>query len=539
MQAGILAIASLISRIIGLLYGSPLTAIIGDEGNGYYSTAYNLYSIVLLISSYSIPSAMSKIISQKLAVKEYRNAQRIFRCALIYVFVVGGLGSLLLFFGAGLFVDGYAVPVLRTFAPFIFIFGPLGVLRGYFQAHRTMVPTSISQVLEQICNAIVSLSAAYFLIQMVKGQGSSIEARNGAIGSALGTGSGIVIALIFMLVTYLVNKGFIDRRAAADKHDDLSYKDIFGLIFKIVTPFILSTFIYNYSATFNSTLFSKILIYVKGIASSDVMTSYGIYARKANVIANLPITMASATAAAMMPNVSTLFATGDVEGTKKLCDKALRVVLMIAIPSAAGLMFLARPIMMLLFPQKSSLSEAAFLLALLSISVVFYSISTVSNSILQGVGKVVTPVINAAIALVIQSVFLVVMLIFTDMGNRALCLAAIVYSLCMCILNELSIKKAINIRQDFRKTYLIPGACAVVMGIAGRLVYELLHIPFGFVLGADGYFTNLFAVGFAIIVAVIVYAFMLVRLHGITEEELYSFPKGTKLVSILKKIRIL
>ena len=161
VQAGILAIAGVISRIIGLLYRSPLTAIIGDEGNGYYSTAYNFYGIVLLISSYSIPSAISKILSGKIAVKEYRNAHKIFRSALIYVAIVGFLGALLLFFGADFLVVGRSATVLRFFAPTIFIFGFLGVLRGYFQAHRTMVPTSISQLIEQLFNAIVSAALVF------------------------------------------------------------------------------------------------------------------------------------------------------------------------------------------------------------------------------------------------------------------------------------------------------------------------------------------------------------------------------------------
>ena len=99
MQAGILAAASIICRMIGLLYRGPLTGIIGDEGNGYYSTAYNIYTIVLLVSSYSIPSAIAKVLAQRLALKEYRNAQRIFKCALVYVMVVGGAASLILFIG--------------------------------------------------------------------------------------------------------------------------------------------------------------------------------------------------------------------------------------------------------------------------------------------------------------------------------------------------------------------------------------------------------------------------------------------------------
>ena len=163
MQAGILAAAGIISRIIGLLYRGPLQSVIGNLGLGYYQSAYNYYTIILLISSYSIPSAISKAIAQKLGEKEYRNAHRLFHGAMIYVLVVGGIASLFLFFGAGLFVSGAAVTVLRTFAPTIFVYGILGVLRGYFQAHKSMAQTSVSQILEQIANAVVSVGAAYLL----------------------------------------------------------------------------------------------------------------------------------------------------------------------------------------------------------------------------------------------------------------------------------------------------------------------------------------------------------------------------------------
>ena len=170
MQAGILAAAGIISRIIGLLYRGPLHSVIGDLGMGYYQSAYNFYTIVLLVSSYSIPAAISKVIAQKLGVKEYRNAHRIFLCAMLYVLVVGGVASLFLFFGAGLFVEGEAaIPVLRTFAPTIFVYGILGVLRGYFQAHKSMSQTSVSQILEQVVNAAVSVGAAYLLINSVMG----------------------------------------------------------------------------------------------------------------------------------------------------------------------------------------------------------------------------------------------------------------------------------------------------------------------------------------------------------------------------------
>ena len=540
VQGGILATAGMISRVIGLLYTSPLTAIIGDEGNGYYSTAYYIYTIVLLISSYSIPSAMSKIISQRLAVHEYRNAQRIFHCALIYVCVVGGIGSLFVFFGAGFLVDGYSIPVLRVFAPIIFIFGPLGVLRGYFQAHRTMIPTSVSQLVEQFLNAFVSVGAAAILVSIAVKNGSdeSKRAMYGAIGSALGTGSGVVIALLFMFFVYNLNKDMIHRKVIHDRHKDMEYGEIFKLIIMIVTPIILSTFIYNYSTTLNSTLFSKIMTYYKGIPHNEVVTRFGVYSRKALVISNFPIAIASAAAATIMPSISTYYAQRKLDVTASLIARVNRMIMMIAIPSAAGLFALSQPIIMLLFPQKSTLPEAAMLMQILAITVIFYSLSTVSNAILQGIGKVNAPVINAAIALVVQTILLVALLMFTDLSNIALAIATIVYSLLMCVLNELSIGRAIRVKQDIKRLYVIPFISSAIMGLSAFLVYELLAFLIGKVLQRE-YFVNLISVAIAIFVAVIVYAVLMVKTKGVTKEELLSFPKGSKIVGLLTKCRLL
>ena len=540
VQAGILAIAGVISRIIGLLYGSPLAAIIGDEGNGYYASAYAIYTIVLLISSYSIPSAMSKIISGKLAVKEYRNAQRIFRCALVYVSVVGGIGSLVLFFAADILVTGRSATVLRFFAPTIFLFGFLGVLRGYFQAHRTMVPTSISQLIEQVFNAIVSIGGALILTGIV---GDAVEnkakrAVYGAIGSALGTGSGVVIALIFMFLVYRYNRPKIMSRMEKDRSEDMATIEIFKMIFMIVTPFILSTFIYNLSTSLNSTLFSRILMHVKDMDESLVAFEYGIFARKAMVITNLPIALASAAASAMIPEVSTTFARGEKEEAGKLVSRVNRVILMISIPCAAGLFALARPVVMILFPQKASLDEAAYLLMFLSITVVFYSLSTVTNAVLQGIGKVNAPVINAVIALIIQSAALAFLLIKTNLQAFALCIVTIIYSFVMCLLNNFVMKRHLRVTNDLKKTYMFPVISSVVMGAVAFGAYKLFELIFNQFVGSD-YFVNLFSTMIAVAIAVSVYFVVLIKSGGASEEDIKRFPKGSSIVGLLKKTRIL
>ncbi|MCR5670977.1 MAG: polysaccharide biosynthesis protein [Butyrivibrio sp.] len=538
VQAGILAIAGLISRVIGLLYGSPLAAIIGDEGNGYYGAAYAIYTIILLLSSYSIPSAMSKIISGKLAVREYRNAHRIFKCALIYVAIVGGMGSLLLFFGADILVAGRSALVLRFFAPTIFLFGFLGVLRGYFQAHRTMVPTSISQLLEQIFNAIVSIGGALILTKVAGEADPSKRAVYGAIGSALGTGSGVIIALIFMYFVYSYNRKTIALKLERDTHEDISNGDAFKLIFFIVTPFILSTFIYNLSTSLNYTLFSRILMHVKNVDESIVAYQYGIFNRKSMVITNLPIALASAAATAMIPEVSTALSRGEKKEAGDIVSRVTRVILMISIPCGAGLFALARPVMMILFPQRASLDEAALLLRILAITVVFYSLSTVTNAVLQGIGKVNAPVFNALISLVLQTGVLAVLLIYTDLGDIALCIVTIIYSFLMCLLNNFVMKRHIPIRNDFKKTYLIPVFASSVMGAGAFGVYGLFDFLIKKIIGGE-YFPNLIATVIAVFVSVFVYFLVLIKSGGANEDDIRRFPKGSSIVSILKKIRIL
>lgn len=536
-QAGILAIAGVITRIIGMLYRSPLTAIIGDEGNGYYSKAYNIYTIVLLISAYSIPSAMSKVIAGKLAVKEYRNAHRIFKCALIYVAIVGALGSLFLFFGADLILAPRSAHVLRFFAPTIFFFGFLGVLRGYSQAHRNMVPTSVSQLFEQMLNAVVSVGGAYVLTRYIGDADESLRAQYGAIGSSLGTGAGVLIALLFMIFVYHVNKKGIHRRIARDTHEDMTDLDAFKLIVSVVTPFILSTFIYQASTSVNATIFEKLLMNYKGIEEHDASIMYGIFSAKAFNIANLPIALSAAAASAMIPEISTSFAKGNKAEAGNTVSRIMRIMLMISIPCAAGLFALARPVTMILYPQKGSLAKASYLLMVLAITVVFYSISTVTNAVLQSVGRLKAPVINAAIALVIQSVVLVPLLIYTNINEYALAIVTILYSLLMCILNNIVMKRSIAVSYDFRKTYALPVISAIVMGIVAFCIHMVFEKLFKLFLGP--YFSNLIATMIAVFIGAFTYFAVLIKTGGATREDILKFPKGAKIAGLLEKIRLL
>ncbi len=539
MQAGILAVAGIISRIIGLLYRSPLHSVIGDLGLGFYQSAYTFYTIVLLISSYSIPAAVSKVIAQKLAVKEYRNAHRIFRCALGYVLVVGGAASLFLFFGAGLLVEEAAVPVLRTFAPTVFIYGMLGVLRGYFQAHKSMAQTSVSQVLEQVANAVVSVGAAYLLIKNTMGTlempaeetEQILRATRGAIGSALGTGVGVLVALLFMFAVYRLNKSFIDRRIRYDRHPEVdSYRDILKMITMVVTPFVLSTAIYNLNDTINNAVYTNLK--VRELDTVGTYSGWGVLSGQALTISKIPIAFASAMAAAMIPTVAQLIAARNVEGAKDKIGVAVKTTMIISIPCAVGLFVLARPVTCLLFPANTQASEdlATGLLMALAISIIFYALSTLNSQILQGLGKMNVPIVNAAIALGVQTVVVVALLFFTKLDLYSVVIANIIYSGIMCALNQLAVRKAIGYRQEIMRTFVIPLLASAFMGAVAWAVYE------GLLLMTK---SPRIAVIPAILIGAAAYFALLILFRGVTEEELRGFPKGHLLVRLAKKCRLM
>ena len=541
MQAGILAAAGIISRIIGLLYRSPLHSVIGSVGLGYYQAAYAYYTIVLLISSYSIPSAISKVIAQKLALKEYRNAHRIFRCALVYVLIVGGIASLFLFFGAGLFVEENAIPVLRSLAPTIFVYGILGVLRGYFQAHKSMVQTSVSQILEQIANAVVSIGGAYILIYTAMGTmeypadaaGEVTRAVNGAIGSALGTGMGVVVALLFMLGVYGLNRGMFLRRIKRDRHKEVdSYGSVFKMITMVVTPFILSTAIYNLIDSVNTQIYTSIYPEKMNLDNVVITSNWGLFSGQAQTISKIPIAFATAMAAAMMPTVAQLIAAKDLAGAREKIGVAVKTTMVISIPCAVGLFVLAKPITNLLFHSnsESELALSAKILMTLSVSVIFYALSTLNNTILQGLGKLNAPIKNAAIALVFQTIAAIGLLFFTDMDIYSIAVANTLYSGLMCVLNQWSVRRAVGYRQEMLHTFGIPFMAAVFMGAGAWAVYEGLLLLTG---------SMTISVIPAVIIAVVIYFVMLILMRGITEQELRGFPKGYLLVKVAKKCRLM
>ncbi|MDR0221609.1 MAG: polysaccharide biosynthesis protein [Lachnospiraceae bacterium] len=528
-QAGILAVAGILSRIIGLLYNSPMTAIIGDEGNGYYEFAYRAYTIVLLVSSYSIPSAISKVVASHLAVGEYKNAHRIFRGALLYVIGVGGLAGVIVFFFADYLVDiSSAATVLRFFAPTILLSGVLGVMRGYFQAHSTMVQTSISQILEQIVNALVSILLAFWLTGLVPLEEATRRSVYGAAGGAIGTGIGVVTGLLFMWGIYTVNRKTVHRRMEGDKTpEELPYRTIFKMLLMVVTPFILSTCIYNFNTYLNQTIFIHIMK-LQEFSEVEVAIQNSAIG-KATKIANIPIAISSAMSAALLPGIAGDFARKRLDLCRDKVGKAIRATMFIAIPAAVGIGALAKPIMRLLYPQEATLGLSSELLIIMAAGVIFYSLSTLSSAVLQGTGKMNRPVVNAAVALATQTVVLLLSLLYTDIGTHAMALALVTFAFLMCVLNGIAVYRHLEYHQEWDRTFMRPSLIALAMGM---VAYGAYHAVYHFV------GRNAVSLLVAVAVGAGVYFVLAVRVRVLGAAELKWLPHGERLTAVVNYIAL-
>lgn len=496
-NASFLMIAALISKVIGLLYKSPLSEIVGEIGIGYYGLAQNAYLILLMIASFSIPQAVPKVIAERLAFKEYKNAQKFFRGALIYTMILSGASALFCLFGAKYMIPSNqpgATLALQVLAPTIFLSGILGVYRGYFQAHSNMLPTSLSQIIEQILNAAVSIGAAWLFIHFFSDGTKEGIAKWGAAGGTVGTGAGVLIALLFMAAAYEVNRKQIARHVRADqtgKED--SYREIFRVLFLIVTPIIFSSFIYNINGYINGVMYSE-LAGRQGVNSEVVSTLYGEYSVYFLTIINIPLTLAGAAPTSMIPEVSALYAQHRRKAARRKIDEATQLSMFISIPAAVGLAVLAYPITRLLFPNTNG--TAGTLLLIGAVTIIFNTNSNVSNGVLQGIGKANLPMWNAAIALVINVGLLVALLQLTSLGIYAVLVATIVYSIVICILNDISMKKYIHYKNPWGTVYLCPLLASIPMGVAAGGIYYLLELVTG---------SNLISLLFAIAIGGMIY----------------------------------
>ncbi len=527
VQGSILAAAGIVVRLIGLFYKVPMTRILGDEGIGYYNTAYEIYNIGLILSSYSLPLAVSKQIAQSRGGRRPGDAKRVFDCGIAFGVITGGLMTVLLLAGADLIASvlfkspGSALP-LRVMAPTILVFSIMGVFRGFFQGRGNMIPTSISQIIEQVVHAGVSIWASYDFMKRFADKEN--PASYGAAGGTLGTFVGALAAFLFLAaVMILYRRGHSARREERCS----SYKKVAVALILTVVPIILSQTVYQLSGTVDNSMFG-IIMGGKGFGEKERMELLGIYSGKYRLLTNVPVAIATSLGASMIPSIvmsKTMKKYGEV---RRKIYMTVKFNMLIAIPCAVGMGVLASPILQLLFRDSRKMS--AQLLMMGASAVVFFSLSTVTNAVLQGIDQMVRSVTHSAISLAIHAVLVYVMLDKLEWGVYGMVVGNVTFALVVCVLNWISIGRAMKYRQEVMTTFVKPFLVSAVMGAAAfalyHLVYLLLH-------------SNALGLLISVPAAMAIYGAGVVVTGTVRENELAEMPMGTRLLRLCKKVHLM
>ncbi len=534
LQGGVLASAAILGRIIGLIYRIPLTSIIGDLGNNYYGCAFDIYNIFLLISSYSLPMAVSRIVSDYRSKGESKNAYRVLKCAFLFAMLAGTLACAAIFFGARwitgtVFQTPLSLYALRVLAPTLLITAFLGVLRGFFQGMENMYPSAVSQVLEQLVNAFVSVLAAYFLasrgenIGKVLANEEGYHAAYGAAGAAVGTTVGAAFSLMFLYILY---KGFIRiwRKKMRREHiKRIPNEILFRRMMLTILPFLAASVLFNINIVIEQGIFKHMM---KAQAQAEqIALWWGVFSGKFRTLLNLPVAIAAAIGAACIPSITASFVRQEQEETVEKTELAIRFCMLIAFPFSFVLMLLSAPLMEFLFQDSQPLASGLLLAG--GIIVVFYSLSTVTASILQGIGKLRAPVINSGIALILEVISLIALLKFTKLNIYAVVAAMAVFGICVTLLNQIALYRSGYWAPEFMKTFVLPGVCASIMASMGWIIETALSqvVEWKYV-----------TVPVAIVCGVIVYLILLVTLRAMTPEEMRQFPGGRWMARMMDRM---
>ena len=513
-----LATGVVIVKLIGALYKIPLANILGETGFSYFTAAYNIYNVLLMISTAGLPVALSKTISEANALGRYNQVNRVFRVALTTFIILGSLSTLIMLIGAEpitiLMKTPNAKASVRALAPAALVVCCMAAIRGYFQGHGNMAPTSTSQVIEAAFKLVLGLALASLLARQSLPLASA--------GAILGVTIGTVIALAFLLLVF-----FRRRRTPPSNDIPESSDKILKTLVSIAVPITIGSSVTNIVYLVDNGIILSQLQNVLGMTQDQADAMYGIYSA-AGTLYSLPSSLMIPFTASILPAVSACLSRKDRLGASRVAESAMRIGMLIALPAGFGLSALAGPICAMLYPEYDN-AVAGGCLTWLGIASICVCVMLLSNSILQAHGRVNLPVVIAAIGGVIK---LGVNYVLVGIESINVVGAAIGTLCCFGVVAALDlfvIHRVIPTPPSIRRIFVKPLIASVVMAAAAWAFHGLLARFLG---GSS--MGNAIATLGGIGVGVLVYAALIVALKAISRDDLTLMPKGDKLAKLLR-----
>lgn len=515
--AFVLGICGFIGKFLGAVYRIPLTNILGSEGMGLYQMVFPMYTLLLTVSSSGLPSAISRLIAERLALKDRQGGSRIFGAALLTLFIFGGLCTIIVFILGKYIAQAQGNPdasyAYMAIAPSLILVALISAFRGYFQGFQSMVPSAVSQITEQAVKMGVGLFLAYRLLKY--------GIPYAAMGAVIGISLSELVTLVILALQYMLDRGKLKPLIKELKKNT-------ALIYSVSIPITLGGIVLPLTQLIDSVLIINLLTRA-GETVRTATSLYGLSTGPVNSLINMPVVLSLAIGAAIIPAVSAARVRGDGDDAARKSALGLKLTMLIALPSSVGLLVLARPIIDLLYSrglESGAIDEPAVtaaLLMILSASVFFIAFIQVSTSILQAVKKNYLPVINLGIGAVLKIILNI--LLTPKMGIYGSAIATLICYGTAFILDMFFMLKYCPLSLKIRDFFLVPALCTAVMGALG---YFSMTILSGLV-GANA------AVLIAIAISLLSYFVMLAALGAFTEGELGNMPGAKKILRFFLK----
>ncbi len=518
----VIMVSQILIKVFGFIYRVVLTNFpqFADEGNSYYGSGYQVYTLILAIATMGIPNTISKLVSEKMAIGDKRGAHRIFRTAMSLFTLIAIGFSLMLFFGSGFIANNILSNpgvkyTLMALAPAIIFVAMSAVLRGYFVGMQNMMEYSKAQVIEQIVNSIFSI---IFVVMLL---GSTPEIM--AAGSTLATTVATSTAFLYLLMYY--NKNKKDIWADIKKSEKFAItpkKQIIKKLISYVIPISFGSVVVALSGVID-VVTAMDGLQKFGYTIQQANEKFGILLGKVDILNAVPLSINVAFSVALVPFISAAMAKGKKKEAVEKVDTSLKISSVIAFPCAMGLFMLAEPIFLLLFPNASA---GAPLLQVQCWTIVFAVLAQTLYGSLQGIGKLYVPGICLVIGAVIKYILNVTLI--PIYGEVIPALTTVIYNAIACILSFILLFYFLKERPSIYKLFIKPAFCTAIMAISIFLMGKLNTI-----LGLS----NTIYTIMAILVAVIVYFFATILFGVLSENELKQLPFGQKIASFAKKLK--
>lgn len=519
----VVMISQILIKLVGLVYKVYLTNKegFGDAGNAIYGSGYQIYALLLLISSIGIPSAIAKLVSEKIAKNDYKGAYRVFRIAFYTVGIIGFICTLLLFFGAHFIANNLilipeAELTLKCLAPSVVIVALSSIIRGYFNGRNSMKATANSQSLEQIFKTLFTI----IIVELIA-FGHANDTTLMAAGATIATTLSVIFSYIYIYVFYAKRKKVMyeENIQYADNYTDENLYKTIKTILMIAIPISLTSIISSINKSIDS------VTVIRGLTSfmsqAEAQAQYGILTGKVDTLVSIPLSFNTAIAVAILPYLSYAYERKDTNGIQKNLNMALLVTVLIALPCAFGMGLYAKPILDLVFPNANAGSN---ILSAISPLIIFSVLTQTINSALQGLGDYKTPVIALIIGAVVKTIMNVTLISVPSIGIYGAVLSSIICQLIAFVIGYIALKKMTNLKLNRYKIVIRPLFASIIMSIASYICYCILKA----IISAK--IALLIAIG----VAVLVYGFLVLNLKIFSKQELEEIPFGSKLARFMK-----